>query len=252
MIDIDEFFEFVPDQMFADYMHFYTQQEKSAYDCLSKRRGGEIPGPVINMIKNDVSPKMASKVCYILDDIIYTNDEDEKQFDNFKTHFLPFFAGIGDELFDSRDADDVFLAHGDRVIEHEQLYYAYMTLLESPVRFAAEFGIDLWYNNYTIKEFGGDNSTLCAEIVHSISSGENASLYKRVIFEAEERDECLIHTLVSVFCHALASVIEAHNHIMPDEDVVMSDVHHDPPQDLAIMWQTYRKSADVIEDEDVV
>lgn len=204
MFDVGNFLEFTPNQLFAEYIKFYTEQAQSAYDCFSKQRGGEIPARAIEIIHQDTNPQNAQAVCDILNRVICDNNEYEKQFNNFKLFFLPYFENLSDEFYGNREEEDVFLAFGYDVITYDQLYNAYFILINSYHRFAAEMGIDIWHKTFDINGTVDGNSTTGDDIYKIISFGEDSDYYQWVIFEAAKlSDEFIIPALINVFFHAI-------------------------------------------------
>jgi hypothetical protein len=192
--------------LFINYMKFYTTKKETVYCCFTEEHGGCIPPDAINLMENNPSIDDAYNACYILDKAIQTSLEDVTQLDYFMFGFLPFFEGLSDEFYDSREADEVFLASGKETISYFDVQFSYMTAENKHVlKFATEMCVDLWSGNFSEKDpvLKTPMANIGNDIVNIINKSEYSQEFKRDIFEAScIFDDKLVETLVNIVIKA--------------------------------------------------
>lgn len=213
MIEIEDFYEFSPNQLFAEYLKFYVSLEY-------KVNNGRFPQKAFNIINNEVTPSAAQEACYVIDDFNQKN-ENRDQLGSFIRHFLLYFKNLSDDNNNEDEEEWVFLRHKHQTITYGQIEEAYLCYINNPaVKIAAEMGIDMFYSDFGAKDIiNNERYDLGIDIVNTISFSDNTELYKKAIFEAARKnEETLIPTLVNIVIHAYETVKEIRSNEMHDDD----------------------------------
>lgn len=220
MIDIEDFFVFKPNQLFADFMKFNTKQKYSAYICLSDEYGNKVPEQAVNLMNNETTPNAAEEAAAIIDEAIRANKEEGKQFSTFVDYFLRLFEGLGAQYLEE---DDVFFSNGGQTITYTQIRDAYICHLPSPsIKFAAEMFLDMSYNTFGIPKSIDPEDTrydLKQDFIAVMTYSKYRNKYKEAIFRAaSENIEYIIPTLINIMLHVYETVCEMRDGEMRDDD----------------------------------
>lgn len=273
MTTIEDFFEFYPNHIFAEYMKFYvTHYEHESYKYEQYKTCADFPikAPIraVNIMNNEVTPRASQKACYAMEKFLKKTNI-KKQIDNMKYNLLPLFEHLGD-VINKDEVDVVFLKYKYQMITYKQIEEAFLCYTYDPVlKFAIEMSIDMFNNNFGAKDIiESEKYNLKLDIINTISFSENAKLYTKAIFEAvKQNEEYIIPTLVNIVIHAYETVkairgYEMHN----DEKWCAYEQLYPPPhsedvefennkkQEKQLLWKKYRDQTQAInsDDEDLV
>lgn len=220
MFPIEDFFAFTLTQLFAEYMQYNLMKSKELYGDEQGEINDGSYARAVNMLNDEVTPNTAQEACYVMDEYIQDTDNGDVQYEKFIEHFLPFFNNLGEAL-DEEERNFVFMKYKGQVVTCDDIDEAYLYSFNNPaVKFAAEMGIDMYYNNFGKNEIINNKKyDLGQDLMNAISFSDNTELYTKAIFQAARQNEkYLIPTLVNIVFHAYETVKEIRSNEMHDDE----------------------------------